>query len=213
VFLTLMSLDVNRPQTQHILAPPDELQTVVEGMFEGLRVNTVWRLDLIGSRQYIAVASPIRPTPVLAHEQYGYPGCFPSWETRVLDDELEKATAGTHWQFRLAAATLIDRDHDTASQLRLAAANGTDAQRLWLQEQGQQYGFKPEEIIVEHSHVLFLPQKSGKDMMIQRTEFSGILTVTSPDALAQAMIEGVGGENRYGLGLITLDEPGTWHHV
>lgn len=81
MFMTQMSLDVNRPDTQHALSHPEVLQHAVEGMYQGLKIDTLWTTELLNHRTYLRWLSAIRPTPLEAHERFGYPGCFPSWET------------------------------------------------------------------------------------------------------------------------------------
>ena len=104
MFLTRMALDVNRPETQALLADPARMQREVRAAFAGGNIQPLFRLEMIGSRQWLVVLSRLRPTLYAAHERYGYQGAFPSWETFDFDETLELAEAGTTWNFHLSAS-------------------------------------------------------------------------------------------------------------
>ena len=91
MFLTRMALDVSRPDTQALLQEPGRMQREIRAAFAGGNIQPLFRTDMISSRLWLVVLSRLRPSLYAAHEHYGYPGVFPSWETFDYDETLEEA--------------------------------------------------------------------------------------------------------------------------
>lgn len=209
--MTRMSLDINRSDTQHALAHPEVLQQAVEGMFQGIRIPCLWRIENLNHRVYILILSPIRPTPLDAHERYGYPGCFPSWETWDYDGELEHIRAGSRKSFRLDAAVMVDKEHTTPDQLRMAAHMTTPEREKWLRSQEEALGCHFEELLSERNRALFFTENSpDQGLMVNEMACTGLLTVTDPDRFRLTLTEGIGLLKRCGCGLMTVDSPSNW---
>ena len=183
-------------------------------MFRGLTIPTLWRIEQLNHRTYILILSTIRPTPIEAHERYGYPGCFPSWETWDYDGELEHIHPGMRRSFRLDAAVMADAEHSLADQVRLAAKMSARERQDWLLSQEQRLGCHFEELVNEQSSAVFLPHpQQDQELMAQTVVFTGLLTVNDADLFRAALVQGVGALKKYGFGLMTADSPGNWYHI
>ena len=139
MFLTRMALDVSRPDTQALLQEPGRMQREIRAAFAGGNIQPLFRTDMISSRLWLVVLSRLRPSLYAAHEHYGYPGVFPSWETFDYDETLEEAEAGTNWNFELEASPVgVSPEADPA---------WLEPYRLhqWLTRQAEHCGFRVKE--------------------------------------------------------------------
>ena len=193
MFLTRMALDVNRPETQALLADPARMQREVRAAFAGGNMQPLFRLEMIGSRQWLVVLSRLRPTLYAAHERYGYPGVFPSWETFDYDETLEQAETGTTWNFTLSASP--------GGITALADPNWLDAARVnrWLRLQGESCGFD-----LKRATVTRCEWKALDDAFIHLCVWDGTLTVTDQDTFTWAVSSGIGSARDNGAGLMTI---------
>ena len=193
MFLTRMALDANRPETAELLANPVQILKEVRAAFSGGNMQPLFRLEMIGSRQWLVVLSRLRPTLYSAHERYGYPGVFPSWETFDFDETLERAETGTTWNFSLSASPCgIWPDPDPA---------WLEPYRLnqWLELQSSLCGFKVEKAAITRCEWLPLD-----DAFIHACHWDGVLTVTDQDTFVWAVSTGIGSAREEGAGLMTI---------
>ena len=193
MFLTRMALDVNRSDTQALLADPGRMQREVRAAFAGGNMQPLFRLEMIGSRQWLEVLSRLRPTLYAAHERYGYPGVFPSWETFDYDETLEEAEVGTTWNFQLSASPAGIRPEADPAWLEPRRLN------RWLADRGVSDGFELKEASV--TEVRWVPLG---DAFLLVAHWDGVLTVTDQDAFAWAVSSGIGGGRENGVGLMTI---------
>ncbi len=199
MFLTRMALDVNREETLRLLADPGRMQREVRAAFAGGNMQPLFRVEMIGSRQWLVVLSRLRPTLYAAHERYGYPGVFPSWETFDFDETLEQAENGTTWNFFLSASPRgISPDDDPA---------WLEPRRLiqWLTEQSRSCGFEIRRCAVTHAE-----WRPADDAFILITEFTGVLTVTDRETFTWAVSTGIGNARENGAGLMTIARNNTF---
>ena len=216
MFLTRMSLDVNRPDTIRALSDPAELDRAVRGAFGGVEVPCLWRVDVIGHRTYLLLFSPIRTTLEPVHERYGYLGCFPSWETEPYHGSLERLTDGLRRSFRVVLALPHPglEAMDRAEQLRTIAQCGRQEQLIWLTEQSPAWGFRVEQAEATHSETrIFRPAPDAPETVLHCVAFEGILQIRDAALFRQSLCNGIGPEPHWGCGLMTVDEPGQLRHV
>ena len=193
MFLTRMALDVNRPETQALLADPARMQREIRAAFAGGNMQPLVRLEMIGSRLWLVVLSRLRPTLYAAHERYGYLGVFPSWETFDFDETLETAETGTTWNFTLSASPRgIAPDPDPA---------WLEPYRLnqWLDLQASTGGFEVKEARVTHCE-----WRPMDDAFLHVCVWDGVLTVTDQDIFTWAVSTGIGSGREIGAGLMTI---------
>lgn len=100
-------------------------------------------------------------------------------------------------RFRLAANPTVTR---AGKRLGLI---GEDAQLAWLQRQGQRLGFELATALVSSSDMVH-GRKGSTRISLRRVLFEGVLRVTEPSTLAQAVAQGIGHGKALGCGLLSL---------
>ncbi len=199
MFLTRMALDTNRRETIELLSDPGRMQREIRASFAGGTIQPLFRLSMISSRLWMVVLSRLRPTLYAAHERYGYPGVFPSWETFDYDETLDKAENGTTWTFELEASPVgIAPSIDPAWQ---------DPYRLnrWLREQGKTCGFE-----LKSATVLRSEWEPLGEARFLRADWEGVLTVTEQETFVWAVCAGFGNGRENGAGLMTIARNNTF---
>ena len=200
MFLTRMALDVNREETQELLQETGRMQREIRAAFAGGNMQPLFRLEMISSRLWLVVLSRLRPTLYAAHERYGYPGVFPSWETFDYDEELDLAESGTSWTFQLNASPVgIAQDPDPA---------WLEPYRLnqWLARQGEEDGFNLKE--TELASAQWKPVDEGAWLLL--VDWDGILTVKDQETFVWAVSTGIGNGRENGAGLMTIARNNTF---
>ena len=200
MFLTRMALDVNRAETLSLLDDPGRMQREVRAAFAGGNMQPLFRTEMIGSRLWLVVLSRLRPTLFAAHERYGYPGVFPSWETFDFDETLEQAETGTAWHFTLSASPRgIGPEPDPA---------WLEPYRLhrWLDLQSAASGFEVKEARLTHCE--WRPVDEGAWMHL--CVWDGLLTVTDQDTFTWSVSTGIGSAREIGAGLMTIARNNTF---
>ncbi len=199
MFLTRMALDVNRQETQELLADPGRMQREVRAAFAGGNMQPLFRMEEIGSRTWLVVLSRLRPSLYAAHERYGYLGVFPSWETFDFDETLELAENGTTWNFFLSASARgISPEADPALLEERLLIH-------WLEQQSGPAGFEMRSCRVVRAEWL-----QAGDAFMQVVEFEGVLTVTDQEAFTWAVSTGIGNARENGAGLMTIARNNTF---
>lgn len=191
MFLTRMALDVNREDTARLLLDRGKINQAVLSAFEYGRV--LWRIDELSHRTWLVMLSRIRPDLTALHQQYGYLGAFPSWETLDFDRELDDADDGTVWDFELCAAPV-----GTAPAVR---ESWTEPEFLteWLARQGNVDGFR-----IQHSRVEEAVWLPIGDQQLLLVRWTGRLYVTDEELFRWAVTSGIGGARELGAGLMTI---------
>lgn len=100
-------------------------------------------------------------------------------------------------RFRLAANPTVTR---AGKRLGLI---GEDAQLAWLERQGQRLGFDLATALVSASDMVH-GRKGSTRISLRRVVFEGVLRVSDPTALAEAVAQGVGHGKALGCGLLSL---------
>lgn len=116
--------------------------------------------------------SPIRPTLETMHEKFGYAGCFPSWWTENIDDELDRIMDGSTWGFRVTVCIQHPESSERADMMRALRAFDRLAQRQWLEMTGEACGFRPMGIEVRNQGVT-LPEPEPD--FLHLAEYEGLL--------------------------------------
>jgi CRISPR system Cascade subunit CasE len=77
----------------------------------------------------------------------------------------------------------------------------------WLEKKAVQNGFKifnEETKVVNTEWKIFQKRVENRNVKIKQATFEGILIVTDSDLFKKALINGIGREKAYGMGLLTL---------
>lgn len=84
---------------------------------------------------------------------------------------------------------------------------GEDEQLVWLRRQGEKHGFRMAPTLVGGSDLL-QSRKGESRIGIRRTRYDGVLQVTQPEPLVQAMGAGIGPAKAFGCGLLLIKRLG-----
>ena len=109
-------------------------------------------------------------------------------------------SAGGRWLFRLHARI---GQKDKATGIRRSYRRTDTGRRLqWLERRGAEHGFT---VVAATVDVAREPVSRPKGAFwLDRSEFSGVLEVVSPEMVAAAMQAGIGGGRAWGLGMLRL---------
>jgi CRISPR system Cascade subunit CasE len=107
--------------------------------------------------------------------------------------------AGQHLRFRLRANP-VKRDNATGKRVSLI---GEEAQRDWLVRKGNRHGF---DVVAARmsAQTRQVARKNGRRLTHDTVTYDGLLAVTDPDALADAVASGIGPGKAFGCGLLSL---------
>ncbi len=83
-----------------------------------------------------------------------------------------------------------------------------DAGLEWLRRQGERHGFRfdPEAVRVD-AYRQHHCRRGGRTIRFSTLDFTGLLTVTEPDAFVQALYQGIGPAKAFGCGLLLVKRP------
>lgn len=121
--------------------------------------------------------------------------------SKTFDLKLEK---GRVLRFRLLARA-SKRDPRTRKRVTV---RGDEAVKIWLERKAQHAGFEIRTLKINETRwhdtkrIERLP--NGNPKPLQAVQFDGVLVVTDPDKLRQAVRNGIGPQKAYGFGLLSL---------
>lgn len=197
MFLCKLLLDPKNAHVRRDLADPYELHCslvrAVAGDSSQIPPRFLWRLEsMTPDTAILLVQSPV----------------LPKWShLNGVTDYAEKAfdpTALLHnrqsYRFRLRANPTVTRDG------KRHGLHVEEEQIAWLARQGERGGFTVRRCVRTESGLLKTRQrKTGSyRITIQMAGFEGILEVTDPKRIAEALTNGLGHAKAFGLGLLSL---------
>jgi CRISPR system Cascade subunit CasE len=224
MYLTRAYLNPHRRGAIRLLGHPQRLHAAVLAGFpplpEGKRV--LWRLDTDQPhRPILWIVSPYQPDLTHLTEQAGWPASdAPQWETRPYEPLLKRLDRGQRYSFRLTAnPTRALPPAEPGARGRRVEHVTVGHQTAWLLAQADKTGFR---VLTNDTHLpgteepalqlqlrdrdkIRFTKKSHPGLItIGRVTYEGLLQVTAPDPLRQAMTHGIGRARAYGCGLLTL---------
>lgn len=199
-----------------MLASPQRIHAAVLSGFpdhhDGDRV--LWRLDRTARHDVsLLVVSPTSPDLTHLVEQAGWPTRpDATWETHSYDQFLARLEADQSWAFRLRANPVVRR-RDSAGKTRTAPLT-LQGQQEWLLARAERVGVGfaeddagfPSFRVADRKAESFtrVNAEHGRQVSIVTAQFDGVLEVTDPDRLRDALTSGIGRAKAYGCGLLTL---------
>lgn len=111
-------------------------------------------------------------------------------------------SAGGKYFFRLHANPSVKRDGK-----RLALYREEDQSR-WIGRKLEAVGARVLEMHQPRGELFRFQDKEGRKVAMLGVEFNGLLEVTSPDLLSQALADGIGSGKGFGFGLLSLIRAG-----
>ncbi|MCA6215587.1 type I-E CRISPR-associated protein Cas6/Cse3/CasE [Ideonella sp. B7] len=202
MYLTRLRLDPRSAQARRDLADPYEMHRTLVRAFVADATQApprfLWRLEPTSpwrAPELLVQSSHAADWAVLAALP-GYLQAECPWETKALAlDPWLKASA--RCRFRLWANPTVTRE---GKRRGLAA----EADQLgWLQRQGARHGFAVETVLVTGQNRLD-SRKGDARLSLLQVGFEGLLQVTEPAALQQALAAGIGPGKAFGCGLLSL---------
>lgn len=162
----------------------------------------------------------------------------PGWETRHYQPFLGRLAKGERWAFRLTANPVHSIRRKAGEPTKRTAHVVPRYQLGWLLEQQKKYGFEvlpgvaPDDdnplnrysVVVHGRRDLSFRKnrddqqppgkpkekdRRGEPVSLVTAVYSGRLEITDPDALRNALTQGIGRGKAYGCGLLTLASEGS----
>lgn len=176
--------------------------------------RVLWRLDSDGPHQLdLWITSPLQPSFEPLIEQAGWTAS-PNCRTSSYDRLLGSLTVGQRWIFRLEAnPTVSVRTEGRSRGKRIPLVKRAD-QLDWLLNRQAMLGMRipegsqglPNLDVSNRREHRFDRRHGGQTdpVALLSVRFDGMLEVTEPDALREALTEGIGSGKGYGCGLMTL---------
>jgi CRISPR system Cascade subunit CasE len=215
-YLSRLILNAQNRQVQSELANPYERHRTIMRAFperlpEGERVlhrleqarGGDWPVLLVQSRtapdwrwlqagDYLAPSPPGDPLPNPAVKQFALP-----------------LRPGQQLLFRLCANPTVKKKRPDQRHGNRVPLKHEEAQREWLARQGRQHGFRLLQLAVTaeggHSGWVTRKEEQKKERLtLYVVQFDGLLQVTDPARLEQAVWNGVGPAKAFGCGLLSL---------
>lgn len=214
-YLSRMDLNPHRRKTAQFLANPRSLHAAVMCCFPPNKEQTdariLWRIDRNQHEVTLWLTSSTVPSFEHLQEQAGWANEV-TWETRDYAPLLNRLIKGQQYRFRLAANPVVTARCEDGKKRRLPLVREHE-QISWLTNRSEQIGASflttdsdgaeiPAITVTEDKTLRFRREK--QTVTLARVQLDGVLTVTDPKLLADALVRGVGKGKGYGLGMLTL---------
>lgn len=210
MYLTRMELDTGKRNTMIALGSPQKLHGAIESSFDSSeRKRKLWRIDRLGDRTYLLLLSEDKPDLSAAVAQFGVSGVENGFETRDYSRLLERIENGGVWRFKLTANPTISTSEKCKSGERgnVKAHISDKYQVKWLLDRAEKHGFAIDENELCVTGVKWYIFRKGAErnrVSILSVTYEGILKVTDKDKFCNTLINGIGREKAYGLGMLTV---------
>lgn len=211
--MTRFDLNPARTGTHKLIVSPQAMHAAVLAGFPPPYDNqrVLWRIDQHSRHEKnLLVVSSTPPDFTHLIEQAGWPTrADATWITRSYENLLNKLDTNQTWAFRLRANPVV-RKREAG---RIKAIPLTSSQQMeWLRNRQESTGVIFSDFgISERGTVKFRKgasgAKTGHQVTISFAQFDGLLQITDPELLRNALISGIGRSKGYGFGLLTLANP------
>ncbi|MHB0858475.1 MAG: type I-E CRISPR-associated protein Cas6/Cse3/CasE [Anaerolineae bacterium] len=214
MYLSRLRLNPRHRRVQSELARPYELhRSVLRAFPEELPVDerVLYRVDLDprSSTPWLIVQSQCAPDWRWALDQQSYLLAGAAPEVKRVELAL---TAGQLLAFRLRANPTKKYTNPQNGEKRRVGLYREEEQLVWLSEKGKADGFSLLRAQVRDEGLLRgnIPESAGKPghtLTHLAVRFDGLLQVTAPDLLLEAVRNGIGSAKGFGFGLLSLARP------
>lgn len=204
MFLSRIKLNTAKPKTMRALSAPCRIHGAVESCEKDSRSRKLWRIDSLGGEQYLLVLTETELDLSSVEKQFGYGEPV---ETRSYDKLLNRIENGSRWSFRLKANPVIRRFKKDPERGKVMAHITPEFQMKWLKDRCEGYGFSLSDgecLVTGSQWYNFKKGNSGQRVKMLAVTFEGMLTVTDKELFKKALVNGIGREKAYGLGLLTI---------
>lgn len=205
MYLSRVELNCSKNATRIALGNPQKLHGAIEQSYSGEKTRKLWRIDTLGEKTYLLVLSSEEPDFTQLIDQFGFTNS--SWETKSYDALLDRIEKGTVWKFRLKANPVRSIRSDDGARGKVSAHVTPEFERKWIFDRAEKLGFSLKEDeydIRDRRWYNFNKHRNGCRVSFKAVTFEGILTVTDEELFKRTLLEGVGRDKAYGLGLLTI---------
>lgn len=204
MYFSRVPLDVSKRKTQIALVSPNKIHGAVEEAFCEKQSRNLWRIDKLRGKSYLLIVSAEKPDLSWIAAQFGFEDdCGESKEYGRLLGRIKK---GSEWHFRLAANP-VHSVKDGKKRGKVTAHTSEKFQLKWLEGQAEKKGFclLPDSVkVMESNWRIFTKKNSRQKVRILEVVFEGRLCVEDADLFRDTLVNGIGREKAYGMGLLTI---------
>jgi CRISPR system Cascade subunit CasE len=202
VYLSRLILNAKHPRTRSEVEHPYELHRTICRAFENpTEARILFRADTDRpGKVHVLVQSLMPPNWDRLDLESNY--AIERGEAKPL--ELNGLMTGQPLRFRLRCRP-SKRIGDPTSPDRGKRRTLTERDEIidWLMRKARENGFEVRDVAFDRLY--WKDSKSGKsDQTLGCVQFDGVLTVTDPDKVKQAVRNGIGPQKAYGFGLLSL---------
>ena len=205
MYLSRIKLDTSQTRTMQALSAPNIFHGAIEDAEKDGRTRKLWRLDDLRGEKYLLILSENQIDFSETARQFGYDD---SYESKDYDSLIERIKTGSKWNFRLKANPTVQKFSKKRGRGRVLAHITTEFQEEWLKKQSEKNGFSLSEgewlVTGSKGYVFNKNRNSNIKVRLLAVTYEGILTVTDEDSFRKALVNGIGREKAYGLGMITV---------
>lgn len=174
----------------------------------------LWRIDDLAGKRYLLILSESKPGTEL--NRYGVAGTV---QTKSYDQFLARLQEGQQLRFRLTANPSHTVSKPGSKQGRIYPHITIEQQRKWLTDRAEKAGFQLVEQtnptaegtplafdIVNRDWAMLQrrPSRGGRGVRLSRVTFEGVLRISDLTSFKRTLIEGLGREKAFGMGLMTV---------
>ncbi len=204
MYLSRIPLDISNRKTQIALVSPNKFHGAIEESFDEKQERNLWRIDVLQGKTYLLILSRIKPDLEYIAEQFGKKD--DCGETKTYEALLNRIRKDSIWQFRLVANPT--RSVKSENGRGKVTAHTVEAFQLeWLNKQSVKKGFRvlPDTLRVTGANWKIFYKKNRKQQVrLLEVAYEGKLKVENVEVFINTLINGIGREKAYGMGLLTI---------
>lgn len=154
------------------------------------------------------LVSEDKPNLQTVQAQFGFPDR--PWLTKDYQPFLDGIQSGSRWHFRLVANPTRSGPGDPSQNKRgKVYSHCTVAQQKeWLKKRSEKYGFSLDEHefdVVYRQKISFFKSGAGHHkVFLSAAAFEGFLQVTDAERFRELLVQGMGREKAFGMGMMTV---------
>jgi CRISPR-associated protein Cas6/Cse3/CasE, subtype I-E/ECOLI len=208
MYLSRVPLDELKRKTQIAMVSPNKIHGAVEEAFLEKQDRNLWRIDRLGGKTYLLILSAEKPDLSGIAFQFGF--ADDCGETKEYNRLLERIEKGSVWHFRLAANP-VHSIKGGKKRGKVIAHASEKYQLEWLNTQAEKRGFRilPDAVqVMESNWKIFSKGNTNQKVRILEVAFEGMLCVENVDAFRDTLVNGIGREKAYGMGMLTIVRAG-----
>ncbi len=204
MYLSRIPLDMSNRKTQIALVSPNKFHGAIEDSFDEKQKRNLWRIDALQGKMYLLLLSQAKPDLKYIANQFGKKeDCGETKEYEVL---LNRIREDSIWQFRLVANPTHSIKAENGRG-KVTAHTVEVFQLGWLNQQSVKKGFRvlPDTLKVTGANWKIFHKKDRKQQVrLLEVAYEGKLKVEDVEVFKDTLINGIGREKAYGMGLLTI---------